>query len=784
MSEIYAHKKDYGSVLETLKEHSNRTLKYLSDDRIIISNNLLIHYINQNMNSKFLVGDDNLDFEYIKYMNSLLLKEFIYNHDFGKSNTYFQEYLLNNRQYEQKSLKSHSLKSAIYLFNKCSSKEFMLENNILKYKNLYALLLINYFTVVYRHHSVLNDFDIEDLSSILIEFENNELDSLKTIDNLQNFNFNSKKILTIYKKLVLNKSFDSNYFNFLRYNRGILSFCDHTATAEFFTGTSFVDSRFNNQSIENIKNYYHDSFYNQSLNIEQSSELNKLRVEFIRELDRNFQTHSNQIEYLEAPTGSGKTHLSLRYVIKCLSEGKKVIYSTQFNSVNDQTYKTFLDILKPDLNNNDENYYDLLLNNSANEIHYNENINSYDEALVKYDLLEYEFSLISNQRLLQIMFGETIKDAKAYQALKNSVIVIDELQNIDSNLWKALINNLNLLVKYFGCRVLLMSATLPNLNMLVSDSGYNLIQNRDLINHTLFKDRVQYSNELLYSSNQTEALKNKIISNFGKRQLVEFVIKKSAIQFYENLKIEYPDKEIFLITGDTKRLERLSIIHKLSEKNDEGYCLKDVILIATQVIEAGVDIDMEVGYKNISKLSSEIQFSGRINRNNLFTNSTVYLFNFNSADYQKSVFEKSNELGLVDYYNSVVNYAYKEDFDRVLNNINNFSEYQYFENYILDCQFKKAISMIKIKNISISVISNNEQSNPIILEYMKILEDRNMRFSERKIKLSKYLPKLSDFITEYPNNKHNQEFIQENGLTIIRDCVYIIGEDLLTNLKK
>ena len=39
-----------------------------------------------------------------------------------------------------------------------------------------------------------------------------------------------------------------------------------------------------------------------------------------------------------------------------------------------------------------------------------------------------------------------------------------------------------------------------------------------------------------------------------------------------------------------------------------------IILVSTQVIEAGVDIDMDIVYKNISKLDSEEQFLGRINR--------------------------------------------------------------------------------------------------------------------------------------------------------------------------
>ena len=46
--------------------------------------------------------------------------------------------------------------------------------------------------------------------------------------------------------------------------------------------------------------------------------------------------------------------------------------------------------------------------------------------------------------------------------------------------------------------------------------------------------------------------------------------------------------------------------------------------MATQVVEAGIDIDMDIGYKDISKLDSEEQFIGRINRN--FKRKGVVLF--------------------------------------------------------------------------------------------------------------------------------------------------------------
>ena len=67
--------------------------------------------------------------------------------------------------------------------------------------------------------------------------------------------------------------------------------------------------------------------------------------------------------------------------------------------------------------------------------------------------------------------------------------------------------------------------------------------------------------------------------------------------------------QIKCLTGDDSLYEREKVLKPIMENS-----LMGVILVATQVIEAGVDIDMDIGYKNISKLDSEEQFFGRINR--------------------------------------------------------------------------------------------------------------------------------------------------------------------------
>lgn len=66
--------------------------------------------------------------------------------------------------------------------------------------------------------------------------------------------------------------------------------------------------------------------------------------------------------------------------------------------------------------------------------------------------------------------------------------------------------------------------------------------------------------------------------------------------------------QIEYLSGDDSIAERKRILDKVKKATDT------IILVSTQVIEAGVDIDMDIGYKNISKLDSEEQFLGRINR--------------------------------------------------------------------------------------------------------------------------------------------------------------------------
>ena len=145
--------------------------------------------------------------------------------------------------------------------------------------------------------------------------------------------------------------------------------------------------------------------------------------------------------------------------------------------------------------------------------------------------------------------------------------------------------------------------------------------------HKFFKERVHYHYELLDYNIKLDDLKKHVLKNVfpHKKILIEFITKKSAYQFYHLLlKSGISDIDIECLTGDDSIIERKRIISKMRNE-----VTKPMILVATQIIEAGVDIDMDIGYKNISLLDNEEQFSGRINRSYLGSGD-IYFFDIDN----------------------------------------------------------------------------------------------------------------------------------------------------------
>lgn len=230
-----------------------------------------------------------------------------------------------------------------------------------------------------------------------------------------------------------------------------------------------------------------------------------------------------------------------------------------------------------------------------------------------------------------MLFSDRKEDLFGFHQICNSVIVLDEIQTYKNSLWGEIITFLSAYADLFNIKIIIMSATLPNLDNLINnnEASVRLIKNREkYFANPIFKNRVIPDYSLLKQGNKKitlEELKVHVLKNQHKRVIVEFIKKKTAQEFYRLIKNDTDEGvTVRLMTGNSNIQERKDIINEIKE-------LESVILVATQVIEAGVDIDMDIGYKDISRLDSEEQFMGRINRSCKKENCIVYFFNYDDA---------------------------------------------------------------------------------------------------------------------------------------------------------
>lgn len=329
-----------------------------------------------------------------------------------------------------------------------------------------------------------------------------------------------------------------------------------------------------------------------------------------------------------------------------------------------------------------------------------------------------------------------------------------------------------------------MSATLPRLDYLLKicdkkEDGElveenkicNLIENKNkYFENPFFKDRVKVDFSLLNQENIEEILVQKVLEYKNKKVLIEFITKKSSSAFYKKLK-ELKIEEVYELTGDDNIYTRERIIDKV--KNN-----KHIILVATQTIEAGVDIDMDVGFKDISFLDSEEQFLGRINRSSKKENCMAYFFHLDNEekvyrnDYRAEYTIREERIRNIlstkkfeDYYQIIMNKIYTNTEKYNSSNISNLYEYCKNLDFI---KVKERLKLIDqntrqlFLNYTIEIDGERIIGSNIWQQYQTLVLDHKMSYARKQIELSKLKPKFNLFLyTIYKTQSSSMNYYDE-----------------------
>lgn len=823
---IYAHIKDEKK--ETLKEHLDLSLKYLY--KICESKSLdnVFFNIENSLSNVFSSEGKNLYREMI--LNT------IYMHDLGKINCNFQYRKMKNEEFkDEEGLKfnnsNHSMLSSLIYINHFFLKIRKLECMEDK-KLLMVFMLLNSY-IISKHHGALDSF--EQFKNKVLE-EDGEGQKLYTTQ-LSIFNKVYKdKIIFNEKNKLLKRIFDMNegilkgelkkekefsikLYVYERFLGSLLLSCDYYSTSHFMNGKEVEDfgeikdiekfyKSFKDTDIYKSIREYEDNNYGKIDDFSNVDNINVLRDELFLDAEKTMLHNMDKsIFYLEAPTGSGKSNVAFNLSFKMVEKFKninKIFYVYPFNTLVEQNIKTLEKTFEKDnlmkeisiinsvvpiktkskkeriIENTDKNEESDVLNKD------------YKKALLDRQFLHYPIVLTTHVSIFNYLFGTSKDNLFPLCQIANSIIVLDEIQSYKNRIWKEIITFLKYYSKLLNIKIIIMSATLPNLDKLIDGeiNTVNLIKNRKkYFENPIFKNRVSVDFSLLNEENNVmDVLFNHVINiaKTKKNILIEFIKKKTAMDFYKKLKYynetsEEPLKsDIELMTGDDNRADRNNIIKKIKTMENikaEGNS-KNIILVATQVIEAGVDIDMDIGYKDISMLDSEEQFLGRINRSCKKKDCKVYFFDLDAAsNIYKNDIRKEKNINLTSpkIREILINKNFQQFYEYVIKELNKKAgEYtdSSFQNFLLEkvnrLNFIDVEERMKLiddlyKNsvfLSRKIQLEDGQEldgDKVWNEYISLLKNDKLDYAEKRVKLSEVTANLNYFIYQVKNNDFTYE---------------------------
>ena len=341
----------------------------------------------------------------------------------------------------------------------------------------------------------------------------------------------------------------------------------------------------------------------------QSLPPNKKRDEFRNFVLNNFD-ENYKLFTLTAPTGYGKTLTALNFALKF--NKSRIIYALPFTSIIDQTYDIIAKIYK----NSDI---------SVSKAHHKTTIG--EENLTKEDryskikfLMESfsgEINITTLYQLIFALFGNKNKDNVKFNQLKNSVVIIDEAQAIPYNFRKDFILLCEIISQRLGTIFIFMSATMP----VIKSENFKEISNLEY-----FSKQDRYVIKWLDISGEEGLLEKICETARDKNTLVVVNTIKKAQELFVKLRDKFT---CFCLNGymyDDHKRATIEAVRCAIDKSKDDPLASKILLISTQSIEAGVDLDFDVGFREVSPISSIIQTAGRVNRHFGEISGELYVF--------------------------------------------------------------------------------------------------------------------------------------------------------------
>jgi len=579
-----------------------------------------------------------------------LLKDAIYligiTHDLGKATDYFQKYIMEKNEKKKKSLKAkdithHGLLSA--LFSYAVMREYLNQRE-LKDGLLAEYLPIMSFLAVKRHHgNLLNaideikDIDIEKEKILkLAEVQIKSIDKNELCKILEDLISREGIKLKIDLGTIISYIENDEIKNLRRkekdFIRGLYDKGNLFPYFIFqFIYSSLLDADKTDAGLDGIildrisvSSSLVDDYREAKGFVSNQDNINGLRNEIYNEAMQriNEWNLNSRILSLNVPTGTGKTLTALSLSLKLrerlendLKIKPRIIYALPFLSIIDQNYKVFENVVGRGKDNVDSRL--LLKHHHLAEVKYRAEEDEYrvDKSLLLLEGWNAEIIVTTFWQLFNTLFSNRNKQLRKFNKIVNSIIILDEVQAVPHRYWLLIHDSLNLICEKFNTYIVFITATQP----LIFDESKGEIDEISKKKKEYFKklNRIELLPRLekeLTIAEFNSLLSEELIKKNEKDFLIVLNTISSAQETYKYIKrLQLDNTKTFFLSTNVIPKTRLARINEIKESKKSPRQRK--VIVSTQLIEAGVDIDADIVYRDFAPLDSINQVAGRCNRN-------------------------------------------------------------------------------------------------------------------------------------------------------------------------
>jgi CRISPR-associated endonuclease/helicase Cas3 len=585
-------------------------------------------------------------------------------HDLGKYSKEFQDYINSNDKTKRGSV-IHSKAGAMFLYEKIKDTD-----EVSKFlKELLALCCMSH------HTNLIDMLDLEgnnnfkksmdDDSAKVPNFE----DNINNIEDEINHELDSIDIKqakceleNIIKQIEREKETIPKYFYMGMLAKFLLSClidADHTNSANFeLQEKSDYRQKGKYISWEAISERIEKHLEDLNKTNKSNYKVKIIRKQISADCLKAGQKFEKGCYKLEVPTGGGKTLASFRFAVEMAKRHKldRIIYCIPYTTIIEQNAETIRKIVEQEESEKGKIVIEHHFNLSLKERE------ATDEEIDQNEILTENWDapiiFTTNVRILEVFFGKKTTNTRRLHQLAKSVVIFDEIQTLPIKCVHIFNNVINFLVDICKTTVVLCTATQPLLSEVDKEKGaIKLSDKADIVDNAkkLFDDlaRVEIVPKLDRIS-QSGDIAQKAIEFADKNNncLVVCNTTKSAKEIFQIIQ-EYKNQKVYHLSARMCPAHRKSVLEQIFadlDKQRKNQLDKKFVVVSTQVIEAGIDIDFNCGIRALAGLDSITQTAGRINRNGSSKNEKLYVYEFKEELRNMEEMEKGKEASKKIFY--------------------------------------------------------------------------------------------------------------------------------------